>query len=364
MSDPAPESTQQVLRKCEQLLRATMPAGWSLVRSDELPIAPTRADALYNVTDPTGSAATLVVEAKRVVERRDLGRIQQQLGEYIAQLTRPARGLLVARYLPPVVRAELERLDLDYVDSTGNMRLALDRPAIFVSIRATDKDPWRQPGRPRGTLKGEPAARVVRTLLDYSGPLFISDILKLSGASTGPTYRVRDHLLEEGLLERIDGNGAYRVPDWKKLLREWAADYATLEVNTTRSFIAPRGIASLRIAASNSAGFRYAATGSTAAAEWAPYAPEKSAFLYVDDIDRAAESLGLRPTDAGQNVILIEPKKANSIVFANSRRARDGVVLAAPSQVAVDLLNGPGRNPGEGEVLIEWMTENEREWRT
>ena len=40
-----------------------------------------------------------------------------------------------------------------------------------------------------------------------------------------------------------------------------------------------------------------------------------------------------------------------------------GYPVAAPPQVAADLLNGPGREPAEGEYLIEWMKANEEGWR-
>jgi hypothetical protein len=39
-------------------------------------------------------------------------------------------------------------------------------------------------------------------------------------------------------------------------------------------------------------------------------------------------------------------------------------VTASPSQVAVDLLTGPGREPSEGEELLLWMKGNEAAWRT
>ena len=42
---------------------------------------------------------------------------------------------------------------------------------------------------------------------------------------------------------------------------------------------------------------------------------------------------------------------------------RDELVTASPTQVAVDLLTGPGREPSEGEELLEWMKENEDVWR-
>jgi hypothetical protein len=41
----------------------------------------------------------------------------------------------------------------------------------------------------------------------------------------------------------------------------------------------------------------------------------------------------------------------------------DGVMYAAPSQVAVDLLTGPGRSPAEGQALLDWMESNEPAWR-
>lgn len=357
----APESTRQVLRACVTVLNTPLPTGWSLTERDEVSLGSKRVDAILRLTDPTGTTIDFIVEAKRIVERRDLARIRDMLDDTIRELGGDAKGLVAARYLSPPVRADLERLGLAYVDATGNMRIALDRPAIFLSDRATDRDPWRGPGRPRGSLKGEPAARVVRTLIDHRGPLSISELLKLSGASTGATYRVRDYLSEEGLLQRLP-DSTYRVPDWQKLLREWAADY-TLPPVTTRAFIAPRGIESLRARAANADSFRYAMTGSLATEEWAPYAPTKLARIYVEDITAAATCFDLRPTDIGQNVLLVEPKNPRSIVFENTWTARDRVVLAAPSQVAVDLLNGPGRNPAEGEALIAWMAANEEAWR-
>lgn len=43
---------------------------------------------------------------------------------------------------------------------------------------------------------------------------------------------------------------------------------------------------------------------------------------------------------------------------------REAITYAAASQVAVDLLTGPGRGPAEGDALIEWMEQNEDAWRS
>ena len=67
-----------------------------------------------------------------------------------------------------------------------------------------------------------------------------------------------------------------------------------------------------------------------------------------------------READAGTNVFLLEP--FDSVVFERAA-TRDGLRCVAPSQLAVDLLTGPGREPTQGEELLRWMEDNEAVWR-
>jgi hypothetical protein len=106
---------------------------------------------------------------------------------------------------------------------------------------------------------------------------------------------------------------------------------------------------------------RYAISGTLAAEEWAAYAPARLAMMYVADTETAAVLWGLRPADAGANVILAEPEF--DVVFERSITNKEELVVAAPSQVAVDLMTGPGRSPNEAEELLEWMKRNEQSWR-
>ena len=108
-------------------------------------------------------------------------------------------------------------------------------------------------------------------------------------------------------------------------------------------------------------GVDYAMTGSVAAAAWAAYAPARSAMAYVRDINHTAAEWGLRETEVGANVLLIKP--AYPVVMERTVSALDGVVVASPTQVAVDLMTGPGRAPAEAEELVDWMRRNERSWR-
>ncbi len=91
--------------------------------------------------------------------------------------------------------------------------------------------------------------------------------------------------------------------------------------------------------------------------------PDRTARLaavYVEDIARTAERLRLRSADAGANVVLAEPY--DRVVFQRAT-VRDGLRVVAPTQLAVDLLTGPGREPSEGEELLTWMWSNEDAWR-
>lgn len=79
------------------------------------------------------------------------------------------------------------------------------------------------------------------------------------------------------------------------------------------------------------------------------------------DAVEAAESLGLREADGGANVVLLEP--FDPVVFERTVE-RDGLRCVAPSQLAVDLLTGPGREPAQGEQMLIWMEQNQDAWRT
>jgi hypothetical protein len=107
--------------------------------------------------------------------------------------------------------------------------------------------------------------------------------------------------------------------------------------------------------------FRYAVTGSLAAGQVAPIAAPRLATIYVERTDAAASALGLRPADTAANVVLAEPY--DDVVFDRAW-TRSGITYVALSQVAADLLTGPGRGPAEGAELLDWLGKHEDAWRT
>lgn len=318
-----------------------------------------RIDAVLRITAPDGTSVRLILEAKLGVMRGNIPGIVEQLRGHLEDGDIP---VLAAKYLNPQVRTDLTKSGVSFIDATGNLMITSQMPAIYLSDRGEDRDPWRGAGRPRGTLKGEPAARVVRTLLDFDRTWRARELINVSRASTGATYRVLEYLQQEGLAERSD-DGSVRVPNWRRLLEAWAKDAPFLSVNRVSRHIEPRGpdVFIERIRVTSSA--KYTVTGTVAAAQWTAYAPARAVYVYVDSIEEASESWGLRPSEASPNVILVEPKKPDAAAFDRRRESRNGYSIAAPSQVAADLMNGPGRNPSEAEELLAWMQMHEDEWR-
>jgi hypothetical protein len=166
-------------------------------------------------------------------------------------------------------------------------------------------------------------------------------------------------LLEREALLTRDPNGTIVEVDWPGVLRRWVEDYALTTSNRVGTFLEPRGLPAL-LAKLRAITWLYAATGSLPATITAPVAPARLAVIYVQDTARAAEELDLRPTEAGTNVLLVEPY--DPVVFDRSW-TKDDIVYAALTQVAADLLNSPGRGPAEGEALMRWMQEHENAWR-
>jgi hypothetical protein len=138
-------------------------------------------DAVLRVAADDASEVVALVQAKRLLNTRDvpfaLDALQRAASRWGQQ--QESAVVLAARYLAPATRERIAELGGGYIDATGNLLLAADRPALFLR----DRHPWRGPGRPRGTLQGPPAARVVRALIDFAPPYTVPELVESSGAS-------------------------------------------------------------------------------------------------------------------------------------------------------------------------------------
>ncbi len=356
-----PEREEDVLRRALDLVAQRLPPGWQFAVEEQVRIGDRRVDAVVELRAPDDRRVLLLVEAKRELATRDVANVLEQLELARASVEEPADVLpmLVARYLPASTRARLEQRGTAYADATGNLRLALERPALFLRDVGASRDPWRGPGRPRGSLKGPPAARVVRALVDFAPPFTVPQLIKLSRASSGATYRVVEFLEQEALIER-QPRSAITTIDWRALLERWSQDYGFQQSNTVGAYLQPRGLPAVLDDLRSAPDLRYALTGALAAERLAPYASPRLAMIYVERLDQAAEMLDLREVDSGTNVLLATG--SYDAVFERTQET-DGLRITAPSQIAVDLLTAPGRGPSEAGALLDWMAANESTWR-
>jgi len=354
----APRTEADIVAMGFAKLNERLPSDWSLMEASIAKENP-RVNSTFVLRSTNGEELHVVTMGRALPEVRDVAPMKEELDRLIDDRPR-TMGMVAARYLAKSTRDRLAEAGLSYVDATGNILVRAQSPAVFISDRGSDSNPWRGPGRPRGTLKGEPAAKVVRTLLDLSGPWRVRDLVTASQTSTGSVYRVLEFLEAEVLINK-DAGGLITIPDWPALLRRWSDDYQFLSTNTVTRWIAPRGLDVFLDNVRASTSRDYAITGSIAAATWAPYAPVRSAMIYSPNPERIAEAWGLRATDTGANVFLARP--TYDVLLKRAIDRADGLRIAAPAQVAADLMTGPGRAPSEAEELVDWMKRNEQNWR-
>ncbi len=343
-----------ILQKAAKALEGRLPPGWRLERLSR----PTPAgqgivaDALVTLAGPANQAASIVVEAKTRLEPQNV----EGLARRLADSSMPV--MIVAPYLSPRTRERLAASGLNFADPTGNIRLVLSRPALFIDARGADENPTPSP-RERRSLKGPKAGRIVRTLCDFRPPIGLRDLAKRASVDAGYASRVVQYLIRDALVTR-SGRGPITSVDWAALLRRWSEEYSPMKAGRAAWFLAPRGLQTVVDALKKLRG-GYSVSGSWAANLLAPVAPARLLLCYADDVSALAKRLDLRQVDAGMNVVLAQPFDP---VVAERTSKRDGLIVAAPSQIVADLLTSPGRGPNEAEALIEWMRHNEDAWRT
>lgn len=340
----------------ERILAEHLPPAWQVER--DVPFwkpGGRNLDIMVGLKGPRGQGTQVAVAVKGRLDARDVPSLADRLRGYNPEIPR----MVLASFIAPSAQRELRARDTGYADLTGNLYLVSDEPAIYLSDRGAERDPWREEGRALHSLKGRAAGRVVRALCDYCPPYGIRELAERSDTPVASVSRVVSLLNAEALLER-GADGAILAVHWQDLVRRWARDYGVTSSNRVRRYIEPRGVSALmnrltRVQA------QYAVTGSLAAANVAPFAPAPLATIYADNPPRLAEELGLRPAEAGINVLLLHP--FDPVVFERTS-IRGDVTFAALSQVAVDLLTGSGRGPDEGEELLDWMEGHEPAWRS
>lgn len=339
-------------------LRERLPPGWRVESTG--PWVPAEAksyDALVRIEGPDAAAALLALELRT----RTSGRIPALTREKLPRAVgRTAVPVLVAPFVPPALQMELQGQQVGYIDATGNLDIRISRPGLFLSAVGALKNPWPVQ-RPARTLRSAKAARVVRVLTDMAEPFGVRQIASIAATDPGYVSRILAMLEQDGLIvaePRGPTTKVYRG----RLVRRWASDYQVWSTNRVLRLFEPRDLSTLALRIRDLAredAFRYAITGSWAASRFAPVAATRLLACFVDDPEVIAGRLSLRVEEQVGNVWLIAP--FDPVVYERPQREQ-GITIAAPAQVLVDLMTSPGRAPSEADAYLAWLQENEELW--
>ncbi len=361
---PEPE----VLRRGLEEVRRRLPPGWKVSgpRGSRKDRRTTGAGPAFQVrlTGPDGNETELVVDVKGDGSTRTIGGAIKQFRAREGK----SDSLLLAPFLPMRSRELAASEGMNYADLTGNLRLVLRRPALFLQDRGDEKNPFPGKRVERG-LAGAAAGRLVLWLCQLALPVttgLLTGVAKDSNVSLSYVSRLVDLLEREDLVRRKP-RGPIEAVDRPGLVRRWAEDYSLLGSNQGRLYLDPRG-AENALEGMRAKAFqrrRFAVSGSFAARRYAPISTPSKLVCFVEDPDEAAEALELSPATGTGNVFLLSPY--DPVVFREVRNlgteaSESSIRFAPTAQVAVDCLTGTDRMPEEGAALLAWLKKNRPGW--
>ena len=136
-------------------------------------------DAIVTIRRPGAPAGRLFVEATARLEPKDV--------DYLAATLRPTADrtvLVAAPFISPRTQERLKANGFAYADLTGNVRVSLAQPALFIETTGAIENP--EPNlRDRKSVKGSKAGRLVRALCDFRPPIGLRDLAKRAGVDPG-----------------------------------------------------------------------------------------------------------------------------------------------------------------------------------
>jgi hypothetical protein len=367
MPTNSPLEEKYLINQAISWLHANLPETWKVEAGSQTVVSPGQArpprviDTFITLTPPQqGGGINLLVEAKSTFAPRDAERLFSGMAQQLRLLSSNYPILVVTPWLSERAQEILAKEDTNYLDLTGNVRIALNHPPVFITHKGASRNPSPSPRAP-ARLKGPKAGRLARLLIDVAPPYGVSQIAESTGLTPGYISRLLTSLDEDALIERTRRGQVVSV-DIPQLLRRWTQTYDVFKSNETSTFVAPQGPEEVlgRLATLPSTSANVTVTGSFSAVRFAPVAAPSLLMLYCSEPSAMAKELRLLPADRGSNVALLRP--FDEVVWERTTK-ESGVKYAAVAQTAADCLTGNGRMPAEGDALTTWMEDNQSQWR-
>lgn len=340
---PTPRAIQKLLAAAGEQIAQQLPASW------QTSVAARTVDGgIIRFTPPAGEP----IEIRALVDRR----LDPRRASALPAFTEPT--IVVSDWLSPRTRAILDESGRSYADGTGNISISIDSPLIAIRSDGAERNP-APPPRVRSSLSGPRAWALQRTLAEVVPPYGVGDLAERLDMDAGYVSRLLAGLREELLIEREPRQPVEAV-DWEAMLRQIARTYRLLDDNETTAWTALGGPEQVMRDLASSKLNRWAVTGSFASSQLVTVTAPETVVVYTGDPERLADTLRLRPTRTGGNVVTALPY--DPIVFDRTWE-QDGVVFASLAQVAIDCLAGFQRMPAEGDALLEWMQRRAPRWQ-
>jgi hypothetical protein len=297
-----------------------------------------------------GKSFVLLLEAKKAVFPRDVRQVIWQLraathGRPTGQRENPL-SLLVAESISPGAKELLRSERVGYYDSGGS--LYLPAPGAYLYI---DKPPPKALAKSVRTLFTGRRAQVLHALLVQHQNWFgVTELAQQATVSPATTSQVLTELERfDWLVARGQGPGKERhLREPTALLDAWAKQLTTIPSPVRRYYVP--GMKADTLAKRLGQVFdahevQYAISHEAAAQRHAPFISHVSQVrvrvLIGANADAAIGDLDPRVVNEGANFGVIEAKSPGELLF---REKIDGLWLASPIQIYLDLLRGEGRS--------------------
>lgn len=308
-------------------------------------------DARVRVQERSGKEWDLLLECKSsgqpAVARLAIGQMLRYQGG-----NPNAYGVFAAPFISVEAAKLCAQENVGTVDLSGNCRLNFGGVYIERSgqpNRFAEKRELRSLYSPRAT-------RLLRVLLTQPKRIWrLQDLAEEAGVSLGQAFNVKKRLLEKEWLR--SETGGLTLIRASALLMEWSENYSWRK-NRVRDFYSLQSVAEIEAGLAEGCqaqGIEYALTGFSGAARLAPSVRYQRVMAFVAETGpEKMSALGLKEVPSGANVTLLTPYDDG--VFYGAREV-DGIRIAAPIQIYLDLIGFRGRGEEAAQTLLEKVIE-------
>lgn len=304
-------------------------------------------DALMEITI-LGQEAELVIEVRRDTFPRDTRDAVWLLRHYLDLFPTAANRLpiLVARSISEGAREILKNAGVGYHDLGGSLFLPI--PGAYFLI---ERPPFKGGARVKGSIFQGQKARVVQEVIAEAGQwLGVTSLAERTEVSPATVSETLSEMERRDWLE-TEGAGPTKV---RRLIRrdavldEWARQISTQKPPKMRRYYVRSDdhdtLARRLGEACRETGAAYAVTAEAAAQAYAPYLTSLSQVKCRIEPGRVQHrvlaALDARPVTEGWNLGVIETRARGDITVGERL---EGIAVAPPVQVYLDLLQGSGR---------------------